>query len=103
MMRRFLLVILLTLSVGHAAAREPGMKNTVAEKPPAQFVTVVIPFLEIHTGPEDSYPVTQVIERGEKVEVLKIRTGWYKVRGPRGNEGWVSAEKLKEATGSPVE
>ena len=84
-MRRILLAVLASLMFSSGVAGEP------------QSAMVTIPFLEIHTGPADVYPVAQVIERGDTLTVLKERTGWYKVRGPRGQEGWVSADKLQEA------
>jgi len=41
---------------------------------------VVEPYLELHTGPGRGYPVTQVIERGEQVDILLRKTDWFKVR-----------------------
>ena len=61
----------------------------------AQYVIVADPFIELHTGPGRGYPITQIIERGEEVAVLKRRTDWFKVRGPRGNEGWASRDQLQ--------
>jgi len=62
------------------------------------------PYLELHTGPGRGYPVTQVVARGESVEVLFRRTDWFKVRSERGVEGWAPAAALRLATladGSP--
>jgi len=58
---------------------------------------VVEPYLELHTGPGRGYPVTQVIERGEQVEILLRKTDWFKVRTSQGREGWVSRKQM-EAT-----
>ena len=66
------------------------------------FVTE--PFLELHTGPGRGYPVTQVVARGESVDVLFRRTEWFKVRTERGVEGWASERDLVHTTladGSP--
>jgi hypothetical protein len=60
------------------------------------FVTQ--PYLELHTGPGRGYPVTQVVARGESVDVLFRRTDWFKVRTERGVEGWASARELQLAT-----
>jgi hypothetical protein len=60
------------------------------------FVTQ--PYLELHTGPGRGYPVTQVVARGESVDVLFRRTDWFKVRTERGVEGWASARELTLAT-----
>jgi hypothetical protein len=60
------------------------------------FVTQ--PYLELHTGPGRGYPVTQVVARGESVDVLFRRTDWFKVRTERGVEGWAAARELQLAT-----
>ena len=68
------------------------------------FVTQ--PYLELHTGPGRGYPVTQVVARGESVDVLFRRTDWFKVRTERGVEGWASARELTLTTladGSPFQ
>lgn len=62
------------------------------------------PYLELHLGPGRGYPVTQVVPRGESVDVLYRRTEWFRVRSERGVEGWASQEALAKATladGSP--
>jgi uncharacterized protein YraI len=60
------------------------------------FVTQ--PYLELHTGPGRGYPVTQVVARGESVDVLFRRTDWFKVRTERGVEGWAPARELTRAS-----
>ncbi|MCS6948438.1 MAG: SH3 domain-containing protein [Steroidobacteraceae bacterium] len=66
------------------------------------FVTE--PYLELRTGPGRGYPVTQVVTRGEAVDVLFRRTDYFKLRTERGVEGWANvADLLKTqlADGSP--
>jgi uncharacterized protein YgiM (DUF1202 family) len=66
------------------------------------FVTE--PYLELRTGPGRGYPVTQVVERGDSIDVLFRRTEWFKVRTERGVEGWASERALLSTTladGSP--
>jgi hypothetical protein len=58
-------------------------------------VQIVEPYLDLHTGPGRGYPVTQVVERGEWVQVLRRRTGWFKVRTDDGREGWVSRDAIE--------
>lgn len=65
---------------------------------------VMQPYLELHTGPGRGYPVTQVVGRGESVEVLLRRTEWFKVRTERGVEGWARGSELlltQQADGTP--
>ncbi len=59
---------------------------------------VVQPYLELHTGPGRGYPVTQVVARGESVDVLMRRTEWFKVRTERGVEGWAYERDLMLTT-----
>jgi Bacterial SH3 domain/Outer membrane protein beta-barrel domain len=71
------------------------------EKPRAldatHFVEVKVadPYLEMRTGPGRGYPVTRVVPRGERVDVLMRRTDWYKVRDDQGKEGWVDREHME--------
>jgi len=60
---------------------------------------VADPFIELHTGPGRGYPVFHVVDRGERIEVLKRRTDWFKVRTDRGLEGWASLEQLARTLG----
>lgn len=57
---------------------------------------VAEPYLELHTGPGRGYPVTQVIERGERIEILLRKTDWFKVRSLQGKEGWVPRARLEQ-------
>ncbi len=61
-------------------------------------VQVADPYLELHTGAGRGYPIFHIVERGEKVEVLKQRTEWIKVRVKAGTarekEGWVSVDQM---------
>lgn len=58
---------------------------------------VAAPYLELRTGPGRGYPVTQVVARGESLDVLFRRTDYFKVRTPRGVEGWAAARDLQHA------
>jgi len=67
-------------------------------------VFITEPYLELHTAPGRGYPVTQVVARGEAIDVLKRQTEWFKVRTERGIEGWAYERdlmKAKLADGSP--
>jgi hypothetical protein len=58
---------------------------------------VVEPYLELRTYAGRGYPVTQVVARGESVDVLYRRTDYFKVRTERGVEGWASVRDLTKA------
>jgi hypothetical protein len=56
------------------------------------------PYLELHEGPGRGYAVTQVVPRGDSVDVLYRRTEWFRVRTPRGVEAWAHQRELSKAT-----
>ncbi len=74
------------------------------------FLQVIVsePFLEMHSGPGRGFPVVYVVGRDEVVTVVTVlysRTEWYKVRAPRGQEGWARRSELaltKLASGEPA-
>jgi SH3-like domain-containing protein len=61
----------------------------------ASRVVVQDPYLEFHSGPGRGYPVLQVVERGDSVELVRRRTDWIKVRTDKGREGWVHRDQLE--------
>ena len=88
-----LAALLLSLPVAAMAAERAHLQLFVMQ-----------PYLELHTGPGRGYPVTQVVGRGESVEVLMRRTEWFKVRTERGVEGWARGSELllaQQADGTP--
>jgi len=84
------LFVLLQVLVG-------GFSTTVYAADEPLMVEVSEPYLELHVGPGDDYSVFHVVDRGGKVEILKRRTGWFRVRTAKGREGWVSRKQI-EAT-----
>ena len=84
-MRRLLALVLFVqaLNFGLASAAE---KNLV--------LVVTDPYIEMHSGPGRGFPVVYVVGRDELITVLFSRTDWFKIRGPRGNEGWVRRTDL---------
>ena len=51
------------------------------------FLEVTEPYIDMHTGPGRGYPVFNVIEQGDTIEILKRRSNWYKVKSPDGKTG----------------
>jgi uncharacterized protein YgiM (DUF1202 family) len=58
-------------------------------------VKVAEPYIELHTGPGRGYPVFYVVDRGERISVLRRRTDWFRVRTVGGKEGWVKREAME--------
>jgi hypothetical protein len=71
-----------------------------------QYVVVDDPYIELRTGPGRGFPITQVVERGAEVGILKQRTDWFKVVTQTGREGWVNRSQMAltlQPTGEPLE
>jgi hypothetical protein len=64
-------------------------------EPTGQSLRIAEPFIELHTGPGEAYPVFHVIDRGQQIEVLGARAGWFQVRDNNGVEGWVDRDQLQ--------
>lgn len=58
-------------------------------------VKVADPFLEMHTGAGKGYPISNVVERGETIKIIRRKTEWFKVRTERDAEGWVNINQLE--------
>ncbi len=86
-MRAF--VLLLAVACGSAAHAADS-----ADK--LQQLFVAEPYLELHEGPGRGYAVTQVVPRGDSVDVLYRRTEWFRVRTRRGIEGWASQDAMRK-------
>lgn len=88
---------LLFLLLGSGAGRAAEEKTA--------WLTVAEPFLEVRTGAGAGYPVFNIIERGQRLQVLDRRADWFRVASERGVTGWAPrAELLKTrlANGEPV-
>ncbi len=86
------------------AKEEKAATKEAAAKEKLQQVFVSEPYLELSSGPARGYPVFQVVEREESVDVLYRRTDWFKVRTERGVEGWARARDMRRtklADGTP--
>lgn len=59
-----------------------------------QWMVVRAPYLDVRTGPGRGYPITHSVLRGERIEILYERTGYFKIRTPDNLEGWIEAGPL---------
>ena len=81
-----------------------GRMAFAADADKLQQLFIAEPYLELHEGPGRGYAVTQVVPRGESIDVLYRRTEWFRVRTDRGVSGWAhQTEMLKTqlADGTP--
>ncbi len=57
-------------------------------------VVVSDPYIDLHTGPGRGFPIFYVAAQGDRITILKEKTEWYKIRTPRGKEGWVHVSQM---------
>lgn len=53
-------------------------------------VTVNDAYINVHNGAGSGYPIFHVVERGEKITLLKSYTEWIKIQTERGVTGWIN-------------
>jgi hypothetical protein len=94
-MRRIRLALLLfaclpsdAFSFDFLGRSDPGKSEVVV-------LEVTEPFIEMHTGPGRGYPIFNVVEQGETIEILARQPDWYKVRSPDNKTGWTRAAQLE--------
>jgi len=61
-----------------------------------QQVTIVEAYIELHTGPGSGFPIFFVEQRGNKIEILKRKTDWFKVHTETNKTGWVERSQLEK-------
>ncbi|AWB67355.1 hypothetical protein C2869_13300 [Saccharobesus litoralis] len=65
-----------------------------------QLVSIVVevPYIELRSGPGIGYPVLNIVEKGETLNIILKRTTWLKVEDKRGNQGWLYQGDLNGVT-----
>jgi hypothetical protein len=69
-------------------------------------VVIADPYIEMHTGPGVGYPIFNVEDRGQTIEVIKRHTDWFRVQTENGKRGWVAADQLErtlQTDGTPTQ
>ena len=71
-------------------------------------VVVADPYLEVRTGPGRGFPVFYVAAEADRIQLLKRKTDWYKVKvfEPQEKEGWVHVTDLQntlDLAGNPID
>ena len=61
-----------------------------------RMVQIADPYIELRTGAGRGYPIFLVVERGERITLLKRKTDWFKVRTTANREGWVNIGQLQQ-------
>ena len=84
----FIFALALCFCTQFAQAKDKGVE-----------VTIIDPYVEMHTGPGRGYPIIHVAEKGETIVLLKKRTDWYKARTNKGRQGWIKRDELHATLG----
>jgi uncharacterized protein YgiM (DUF1202 family) len=76
-----------------------------ADENEMQYERVIVAesFIELRTGPGRGYPVFHIEEKGEKIELIKKKTQWFKVKTARGQEGWVHEDTMAKTLALDLE
>jgi hypothetical protein len=62
---------------------------------PAPDIRYIIRDAEVRAGPSDKFYVTNLLHRGDKVEVLHETDGWLTIRPPEGSFSWIDTRYLQ--------
>ncbi|MBX2809008.1 MAG: SH3 domain-containing protein [Cellvibrionaceae bacterium] len=56
-------------------------------------------FINMHTGPNRGAPIFHVLEKEERLRLIKMKTSWIKVATQKGIEGWVHRRDMVNTRG----
>jgi opacity protein-like surface antigen len=82
------------------------LNYTASQNDKPVTLEVAEPYIDMHTGPGRGYPVFNVVEQGQTIEILKHKASWYKIRSADNKTGWTRAGQLAhtlQPTGTPVD
>jgi hypothetical protein len=74
----------LMMSCSVEPAREPSIGEAYAGPPS----------LSLHAGIDSKSAVVAIVHHGDRLQITSHRRRWYKVRGPKGAEGWTDDRAL---------
>jgi len=79
------------------ASDEEPLSVEVVEKTDSQYlVTIADPFIELHSGPSEGYPIFHVVDRGARVRIIRAKTNWFRIETEDGISGWASREQMSQ-------
>ncbi len=90
---------------GTAISRDPSVKDAPAVPVTAGFIsTSNDPSVQVRRGPSGVYRTIGKLSRGEQVEIIGKRDGWYKIRA-NGREGFVQESLISSSkpAGEPAQ
>jgi hypothetical protein len=72
------------------------LKPAIAEENELPQVTIADSFIEMHTGPSAGYPIFHVVDRGQKITIIRRRTNWFEIRTEQGRTGWADRDQMQQ-------
>ncbi|MFQ5643005.1 MAG: outer membrane beta-barrel protein [Thiogranum sp.] len=90
----YALLVLFCLSLSARNAGAGLLDRLFTDRQPIE-VQVADPYIELHSGAGEGYPIFHVEEKDAWIKILKRKTDWFKVRTLSGKEGWVAREQLE--------
>jgi opacity protein-like surface antigen len=103
---RMICGLLLLASYAPSASSIDLFGSESQRTPGPVYLEVAEPYIEMHTGPGRGYPVFNVVEQGETIEIIKRKAEWYKVRSSDNKLGWSKASEIAHTlkpSGEPVD
>ncbi len=89
-----------TLLVGVLAGLLGGAAPLRAQAPTyPQELAIIVPKVEVRSGPSAQFPATTELRQGERVVVLrecKEQPGWVEIKPPPGSFTWVNARDVQQ-------
>lgn len=73
---------------GYVVVQQPDV-SVIKNRNENQRITVIVPTLNVRSGPGQENPVTEEVEEGEVLVVEKMQNTWCLVRLKNGHLGWV--------------
>ncbi len=99
--RIFLTILMLGLALVALSALAPA---AAAQENDTATLTVIVPALNVRSGPGGYYPPTTFVLQGEEATILQqdAASGWYQVRFASGTTGWVTSDASYVQLGGSV-
>ena len=66
-----------------------------ADDEPLPLLKIAEPFINLHSGPGQAYPIVNVIKRGDLVTIVRRQTDWFEIRADDGQPGWASRDEMQ--------
>ncbi len=88
-------IVSAALDTGASSTKSPVAPTSTGTPRSGRTVTSTVSGLRVHSAPSTGASVVGSVNRGQRLQVLGYSNGWYKVRLPNGQVGWVSGAYIR--------